>query len=134
MSINKWYGTGNLGGDPELKSTQGGTPVLTFSIAVNERIKKGDKWEDYTNWVDCVLYGKRAESLSRILHKGTKVAVEGRWHQNRWEKDGKKHTRWEVNVYEVELMSRDEQEPQQPEPQQQTFQQVEDEYLSDIPF
>lgn len=134
MSINKWYGTGNLGGDPELKSTQGGTPVLTFSIAVNERIKKGDNWEDYTNWVDCVLYGKRAESLSRILHKGTKVAVEGKWHQNRWEKDGKKHSRWEVNVSEIELMSRDEQEPQQhPEPQQQTLAQA-DEWDSDIPF
>lgn len=133
MSINKWVGTGNLAADPELKATKGGTQILTFSIAVNERVKKGDSWEDYTNWVDCVLYGKRAESLSRILHKGTKVAVEGKWHQSRWEKDGKKHTRWEVNVFEVELMSRDEQ-PQQPEPQQQTFQQVEDEYLSDIPF
>lgn len=125
MSINKWVGTGNLGGDPELKATQGGTPVLTFSIAVNERIKKGDSWEDYTNWVDCVFYGKRAESLSRILHKGTKVAVEGRWHQNRWEKDGQKRSRWEVNVYEVELMSRDEQ------PQQQT---LADAYDDDCPF
>lgn len=129
MSINKWVGTGNLARDPELKATSGGTQVISFTVAVNERIKKGNEWQDYTNWVDCVMYGNRAQSLARLLKKGTKVAVEGKWHQDRWEKDGQKRSRWEVVLSEVELMQQ--KDDQQQDQQQQT---LADAYDEDIPF
>lgn len=62
MSLNNVTLSGNLGADAELRMTKGGTPVLTFSLAVNDRVPQGDgTWSDYTNWFDCTLFGKRAE-------------------------------------------------------------------------
>lgn len=108
MSINRVCISGNLTRSPELRTTQGGTPVLTFGLAVNERRRNSQtgEWEDYANFVDCVLYGKRAESLGRILAKGMKVAVEGRLHYSSWERDGQRRSKLEVVVDELELMVR----------------------------
>ena len=69
---------GNLGRDPELKYTQGGTAVLRFSIASNSRKRDGGEWVDHTSWIEVVIFGKRAESLSKHIGKGSKVAVRGR--------------------------------------------------------
>ena len=105
MSINSVSVSGNIG-RCELRVTASGSSVLTFSVAVNERVKKGDEWEDYTNWVDCVVFGKRAESLDRILTKGMKVAVTGRLRYSSWEKDGKRRSKLEVIANDVDLMQR----------------------------
>lgn len=107
MSINKVMISGNLARDPEMRSTAGGTSVMQFSVAVNERRKNSQtgEWEDYANWVDCSLFGKRAEALERILGKGTKVAIEGRLRWSQWERDGQKRSKLDVIVDELELMS-----------------------------
>lgn len=90
---------GNLTRDPELRYTQGGTAVLSMSVAVNESRKDSNgEWADYPNYIDMTLFGKRAESVSDYLSKGTYVAVTGRLHQNRWEKDGQKRSKVEVVV------------------------------------
>ena len=80
MSINRVTITGNLTRDPELQATQGGTRVLRMGVAVNDRWRnpQTDQWEDRPNYIDCVMFGNRAQSISRFLTKGTKVAVEGR--------------------------------------------------------
>ena len=99
MSINRVNITGNLTRDPELKSTAGGTQVLRFGVAVNDRVKnqQTDKWEDRPNFVDCVTFGRRAEALANILTKGMKVAVEGRLRYSSWEaQDGSKRSKLEV--------------------------------------
>lgn len=108
MSINRVCISGNLTRDPELRSTAGGTSVMGFGVAVNERRKNAQtgEWEDYPNFVDCTLFGKRAEALEQYLSKGTKVAVEGRLHYSSWEKDGQKRSKLGVIVDEMELMSR----------------------------
>ena len=83
MSINKVMLTGNLTRDPELKSTSTGTALLRIGIAVNDRRynAKEDKFEDLPNFIECVMFGKRGESLEKYLKKGAKVAIEGklRW-------------------------------------------------------
>lgn len=107
MSINRVNITGNLTRDPELRSTQSGTSVLTFGVAVNDRRRNpqtGD-WEDYPNFIDCVVFGNRAEPLSRFLSKGSKVAVEGKLRWSQWERDGQKRSKIEVVVDEVEFLS-----------------------------
>lgn len=79
MSINRVLLSGNLTRDPELKATAGGTQVLSFGLAVNDRRRNsqtGD-WEDYPNFIDCVMFGARAEAVSRFIAKGAKVAIEG---------------------------------------------------------
>lgn len=106
MSINKVLISGNLTRDPEIKSTAGGMSIMTFGVAVNDRRKNSrtGEWEDYPNFVDCTMFGTRADSLSRILRKGMKVAIEGRLHYSQWEKDGQKRSKLDVNVDEIELM------------------------------
>lgn len=107
MSINKVLVTGNLTRDPELKQSAGGTAILRFGVAVNDRRKNGQtgEWEDVPNFVDCVMFGSRAEALSRYLAKGAKVAVEGKLRYSSWEKDGERRSKLEVVVDELEFMS-----------------------------
>lgn len=79
MSLNKITLSGNLGADAELRYTKSGNPVVSFSLAVNERTPNGDgTWGEYTNWPDCVMFGKRAEALAPWLRKGTKISLIGR--------------------------------------------------------
>ena len=107
MSINRVIISGNLTRDPELRSTAAGMPVLGFGVAVNDRRKNQQtgEWEDYPNFIDCTMFGARAESLSRFLSKGTKVSVEGKLRWSQWERDGQKRSKIEVIVDELEFMS-----------------------------
>ena len=108
MSINRVNISGNLTRDPELRATAGGMQVLNFGVAVNDRRKNpqtGD-WEDYPNFVDCTMFGTRAEAVSRYLSKGTKVAIEGKLRYSSWERDGQRRSKLEVIVDEIEFMSR----------------------------
>lgn len=109
MSINRVNITGNLTRDPELRSTAGGMAVLGFGVAVNDRRKNQQtgQWEDYPNFVDCTMFGNRAEALSRILRKGMKVAIEGKLRYSSWEdkNGGGRRSKLEVIPDEVELLS-----------------------------
>lgn len=107
MSINRVVISGNLTRDPELRSTSGGTQVLSFGVAVNDRRRNQQtgEWEDYPNFIDCTMFGARAEALSRYLSKGTKVAIEGKLRWSQWERDGQKRSKIEVIVDELEFMS-----------------------------
>ena len=80
MSINRVNISGNLTHDPELRATAGGTQILTFGVAVNDRRKNPQtgEWEDVPNFVDCIVFGSRAEAVSRFISKGAKVAIEGK--------------------------------------------------------
>lgn len=107
MSINRVIISGNLTRDPELRSTQSGMAVLSFGVAVNDRRKNPStgEWEDYPNFVDCTMFGARANSLAQYLSKGTKVAIEGKLRWSQWERDGQKRSKLEVIVDELEFMS-----------------------------
>ena len=66
MSINRVNISGNLTRDPELRQTTSGTAILRFGVAVNDRRRnQSGEWEDVPNFVDCVVFGNRAEPLSR---------------------------------------------------------------------
>ena len=108
MSINRVIITGNLTRDPELRATQSGMQVLSLGVAVNDRRKNPatGEWEDYPNFVDCTMFGARAEAVSRYLSKGTKVAIEGKLRYSSWERDGQRRSKLEVIVDEIEFMSR----------------------------
>ena len=109
MSINRVNISGNLTRDPELRSTAGGTQILSFGVAVNDRRRNQQtgEWEDVPNFVDCVVFGQRAEALSRFLSKGSKVAIEGKLRFSSWEtKEGQRRSKLEVIVDEIEFLSR----------------------------
>lgn len=140
MSVNCVTLTGNLGADSQLRVTQSKTQVLTFSLGVSDRVPEGDgKWGDHTNWVDCVIFGRRAEALAPYLTKGAKVAVRGRIRTHTYEKDGRHVKRWEVRVDDLDLMQarRERQAAREPgaqRPQGQEAAQDADVYDEDIPF
>ena len=108
MSINRVLISGNITRDPELKTTATGTSVLSFGVAVNDRRRnpQTNEWEDYPNFVDCVMFGNRASALARYLAKGTKVSLEGKLRYSSWEKDGQRRSKLEVIVDEIEFLSR----------------------------
>lgn len=129
---------GNLCRDAELRATASGMAVLTFSVAVNESRKNQQtgEYEDYPNYVDCTMFGRRAESVSRYLTNGTYVALTGRLHQNRWQnKDGQNRSKLEVTADNIHFESRrldgDDYDQQQAEAQGDYEAQMYDE---DIPF
>lgn len=135
MSINCVTISGNLTRDPELRATAGGTEVLQFGVAVNERVKNPQtgEWEDRPNFVDCVMFGKRAASVSRFISKGSKVAIEGRLRYSSWEtQDGSKRSKLEVVADEIEFMSQGNQQQHQ---RQTAMQAPQPEfYDEDVPF
>lgn len=127
MSINSVIISGNLTRDAELRATSGGGGVLQFGVAVNDRRRnpQSGEWEDYPNFIDCVLFGKRAEALAQYLAKGAKVCVSGRLRWSQWERDGQKRSKVEVIADELEFMSA---KGERPKPQGGGL------YDDDIPF
>lgn len=130
MSINIVTISGNLTRDPELRQA-GNTSVLSFGVAVNDRRRnpQSGQWENVPNFVDCIIFGTRADALAGLLHKGSKVAIDGKLRYSSWEgKDGKKRSKLEVVVNELELMQREtSQQPQHPQ-QPQRYQQPQQGY------
>lgn len=125
MSINHVTISGNLTRDPELRQTPSGMSILHIGIAVNDRRKGADgAWEDYPNFIDCTMFGARAEKLSPRLSKGMKVAIEGKLRWSQWEKDGQKRSKIEVIVNEIELLSQPQAVTQAPAPM----------YAEELPF
>jgi len=90
---------GNLGNDPEVKSTQSGEIVTTFSLAT-----KGLK--DKTDWHKIVCFGKLAGVAGGNLFKGSTVAVSGMLTYNTWEKDGKKITQAQIIANRLDFISK----------------------------
>nr|UVX75029.1 MAG: Single-strand binding protein family protein [Bacteriophage sp.] len=117
MSINVVNISGNLTRDSELSRTAGGTAILGFGVAVNDRRRNRQtgEWEDYPNFVDCTMFGTRAEKLAGMLTKGTKVCILGKLRYTSWERDGQKRSKIEVIVDDIELMQ--DRRPQQEQPQ-----------------
>lgn len=106
MGINRATLTGNVGKEPDLRFTTAGRARLEFSLATTQKWKDekvGQK--EATQWHRCVLWGPRAEALSKFIHKGSKLLVEGRIEYRSWDKpDGGKGYATEINVNELELL------------------------------
>jgi single stranded DNA-binding protein len=103
--LNRVMLIGNLGADPELRYTQGGQAILKLRLATTERYKdKAGERQERTEWHSVILWGNRAEALSKILEKGRTIYVEGRLQTSSWDKDGVKHYKTEVNATEILLL------------------------------
>ena len=98
-TLNKVLLIGRLGQDPEMRTTQSGQSVASFSIATNEswRNKEGEQ-QERTDWHNCVAFGATAEKyIGPYVKKGTLVSIEGTLQTRSWEdKDGNKRYTTEV--------------------------------------
>ncbi len=108
-NINSVAISGNLTRDPELRTTANGGSVLTLGVAVNDAKKNPQtgEWEDYPNFFNAILFGKRAESLNKYLQKGSKVFIMGKLHFSQWETDGNKRSKVEIIANEIEFFNRE---------------------------
>lgn len=142
MNINRVSITGHLTHDAELRATPSGTALLRFTVAVNDRHKntRTGEWEDYPNYIGCVVFGDRAAGLSRILAKGMKVAVDGKLRFSSWQaQNGSRRSKIKVMVDDLDLMttSRGQSMPQAPAgtvPQESPSPSVPELYDEDVPF
>ena len=96
--LNKVMLIGNLGREPEIRYTQGGTAVVNFTIATNEQWSDRNTGErqERTEWHRIVVFGKQAEICEKYLSKGSSIYVEGRLQTRSWEKDGQTHYTTEI--------------------------------------
>ncbi|WP_067618245.1 single-stranded DNA-binding protein [Dissulfuribacter thermophilus] len=104
-SVNKVILIGRLGADPEIRYTQAGTPVASFRIATNNRIKRGEEWVEEPEWHRIVAWNKLAEICEQYLKKGMLVYIEGQLRTRAWEdQDGNRRWTTEVHAREMQML------------------------------
>jgi single-strand DNA-binding protein len=106
-SVNKVILIGNLGKDPELKHTSGGTAVAKFTLATNDRYKDKDgNWQDRTEWHNITCWARLAEIASEYLKKGRTVYIEGSLRTDSWDdkQSGQKRYQTYVNASDLVLL------------------------------
>lgn len=104
--VNKQFLLGTVGKDPDIRATASGTTVASFSVAVNDRVKKDGQWVDSTDWFDCVAFQRTAEVVRDYVKKGSQVFIEGKTTKRSWEDKNSGQTRYksEVLVNELSLL------------------------------
>jgi single-strand DNA-binding protein len=86
MSVNKWIGLGNLGRDPEVRTTTAGKKVASFSLACSEKWRdQNGVYQESTEWVNVTFWGRQAEICEQYLKKGKQVFVEGKIKTDSWD-------------------------------------------------
>lgn len=98
MSVNKVILVGNLGADPESRTTASGTTVTKLRIATSERQKDRDgNWGEHTEWHRVTCFGRTAENAARFLSKGRQIYLEGKIRTSKYQdRDG--NDRWSTEV------------------------------------
>jgi single-strand DNA-binding protein len=107
-SVNKTILLGNVGKDPEIKSTNGGTLVANFTLATADRYKdKQGEVQEQTEWHNLVAYARGAEIIRDYVKKGSKLYIEGKIRTRSWDdkETGKKVYRTEIIVGDISLLS-----------------------------
>lgn len=103
--LNQVTIAGNLGADPESRTATSGTTVCNLRVATNEREKKGDTWQDHTEWHRVVCFGKTADACTRYLSKGRQVLVVGKIRTNKWQdKEGNDRYTTEIIAHDVKFI------------------------------
>lgn len=92
---------GRLTGEYELKYTPSGKPVGNFSIAIND----GFGENEHTSFFNVVTFGAAAERHGKYIGKGSQVGITGSIKQERWEKDGKKHSMVKITALKIDYLS-----------------------------
>ena len=105
--VNKVFLLGNVGKDPEIRTTAGGMTVASFSLATAERAKGQDgQWADKTEWHNLVCFQRTAEIVRDYVKKGTQIFVEGKIQTRSWDDktSGEKKYKTEILVNELSLL------------------------------
>ena len=97
--------SGNLGADPEIKYTQNGTAIASFSLATTEKWKNDDGVQEHTEWHKIIVWGPQAESCKNYLTKGKRVNVMGKIQTRKYtNNEGKEMRVMEIKATSVEFI------------------------------
>jgi len=103
--VNKVILIGNLGNDPDMRSTQGGTTIATLSVATSTSRKDRDgNWQEKTEWHRVKIFGKTADTARMYLSKGSQVYIEGHLEYGSYEKDGVKHYTTDIICDDMQML------------------------------
>ena len=105
--VNKVFLIGRLGKDPEMRSSQGGMTIASFSLATSDRQKDAQgNWQDHTEWHNLVAFQRTAEIVRDYCKKGSQIFVEGKIQTRTWEdkESGQKKYRTEILVNDLSLL------------------------------
>lgn len=105
-NINVVVLSGNLTGEPEIRTTASGFQIMNFSIGSTERRRNSanGEWDNYTNFAPVAVFGNRIPYLSERLHKGTHVVITGTWRSSTYkDKTGTSRTAVEIIARDVEV-------------------------------
>ena len=105
--VNKVFLLGNVGKDPEIRATQGGMAIASFTLATADRQKDAQgNWQDKTEWHNLVAFARTAEIVRDYVKKGTPIFVEGKIQTRSWDdkESGQKRYRTEILVNELSLL------------------------------
>ena len=104
--VNKVFLLGNVGKDPEIRSTAGGMTVASFTLATADRKKDGANWVDSTEWHNIVCFQRTAEIVRDYVKKGSQILVEGKITNRSWDdkESGQKRYKTEILVNELTLL------------------------------
>jgi len=112
--VNKVFILGNVGKDPEIRSTQSGMTIASFTLATADRAKDAQgNWVDKTEWHNLVAFQRTAEIVRDYVKKGTQLFIEGKIQTRSWDdkSTGKKKYRTEILVNELVLLGKPEGKP-----------------------
>jgi len=107
-SVNKVILLGNVGKDPEIRSTSGGTMVANFTLATSDRFQDAQgNWQDRTEWHNLVAFKRTAEIVRDYVKKGSKLFIEGKLTTRSWDdkESGQKRYKTEIVVFDLSLLS-----------------------------
>ncbi|MGB6688558.1 MAG: single-stranded DNA-binding protein [Terracidiphilus sp.] len=107
-SVNKVILLGNVGKDPEIRSTPNGVMVANFTLATSDRFQDPQgNWQDRTEWHNLVTFKRTAEIVRDYVKKGTKLYVEGKLQTRSWDdkESGQKRYKTEIVVFDLSLLS-----------------------------
>jgi single-strand DNA-binding protein len=107
-SVNKVFLLGNVGKDPEIRSTPSGTMVATFGLATSDRYQDPQgNWQDRTEWHNLVAFKRTAEIIRDYVKKGSKLYIEGSLRTSSWDdkQSGQKRYKTEIIVNDLSLLS-----------------------------
>lgn len=127
MAINTTTISGRLTKDPEVKATKTGKSVCTFTVAVDKKPKNAG-----TNFIDCVAWEGRGETISKYFKKGSLIGITGRLDQQSWEQGGMKRSKIVIIVDDFAFLELRKKTPE--EEAEKILDSTEEITIDDIPF
>lgn len=107
MSVNKVILVGNVGADPEIRTSKSGSKVASIRLATTERRKGQDgTWADHTEWHRLTVFGKTAETVEAYVEKGKQLYIEGKLSTTSYEKDGQKRYSTDIIVDVLQMLGK----------------------------